>query len=87
MTYSYNPTGSWTARHQMTLNGKRDGFALADFRAGARSAMMKRGRAETIIEEVNSAVAQWPDFAEQAQVSQEWRKQIQRNLRLDLKPT
>jgi hypothetical protein len=28
MTYSYNPTGHWTASHQMTLNGKRDGFVL-----------------------------------------------------------
>lgn len=84
VTYSYNPTGIWTDRHQMTLNGKRDGFTLADFRAGARSAMMKRGRAETIIEEVSAAVAKWPDYAEEAQVSKEWRKQIQRNLRLVL---
>jgi len=28
--YSYNPRGSWTARHQMTLNGKRDHFEVAD---------------------------------------------------------
>jgi serine/threonine-protein kinase HipA len=84
VTYSYNPTGIWTDRHQMTLNGKRDRFTLADFRACARSAMMKRGRAETIIEEVSAAVAKWPDYAEEAQVSKEWRKQIQRNLRLVL---
>jgi serine/threonine-protein kinase HipA len=24
VTYSYNPSGAWTATHQMTLNGKRD---------------------------------------------------------------
>jgi serine/threonine-protein kinase HipA len=29
VTYSYNPTGSWTATHQMSMNGKRDGVALA----------------------------------------------------------
>jgi hypothetical protein len=28
------------------MNGKRDGFTLADFRACAKSALMKRGRAE-----------------------------------------
>src|SRR6267378_1897221 len=50
VTYSYNPTGDWTATHQMTMNGKRDGFTLADFRACAKSAVMKRGRAESIIE-------------------------------------
>ncbi len=86
VTYSYNPAGEWTARHQMTMNGKRDGFTLADFRACAQSALMKRGRAETIVEEVRAAVAKWPDYAEQAQVMKEWRQQIRRNLRLNLPP-
>jgi serine/threonine-protein kinase HipA len=82
--YSHNPAGDWTATHQMTMNGRRDGFTLADFRACAKSALMKRGRAETIVEEVRAAVSKWPDFAEQAQVANIWRKQIQKNLRLDL---
>ncbi len=84
VTYSYNPSGDWTATHQMTMNGKRDGFTLADFRACARSALMKRGRAEAIVEEMRAAVAKWPDYAEQAKVINEWRDQIQRNHRLDL---
>jgi len=82
--YSFNQTGEWTARHQMTMNGKRDGFTLADFRVCAKSTLMKRGRAETIVEEVRTAVAQWPDFAEQAGVMKEWRSQIQGHLRLNL---
>jgi serine/threonine-protein kinase HipA len=84
LTYSYNPTGAWTAMHQMTMNGKRDGFTLADFRACAKSASMKRGRAETIVEEVCTAAAKWSDYAEQAQVMNIWREQIQQNLRLEL---
>ena len=84
VTYSYNPTGIWTDRHQMTMNGKRDGFTLADFRAFAKIALMKRGRAETIVDEVRTAVKRWPEFAEQANVMKEWRNQIQHNLRLDL---
>jgi serine/threonine-protein kinase HipA len=87
VTYSYNPTGDWTARHQMTMNGKRDGFTLADFRACAKSALMKRGRAEAIIEEVRAAVTKWPDYADQAQVMNDWRKQIQHHLRLNLPRT
>jgi serine/threonine-protein kinase HipA len=83
VTYSYNPAGSWTATHQMTMNGKRDGFTLADFRACANSALMKRGRAEAIVEEVRAVVAKWPAYAEQAQVMSEWRKQIQKNHRLE----
>lgn len=84
MTYSYNPSGDWTATHQMTMNGKRDGFTLADFRACAKSALLKRGRAETIVAEVRAAVARWPDYAEQARVTAEWRKTIGRVLRLEL---
>lgn len=82
--YSYNPDGAWTASHQMTLNGKRDDFTMADFRACAQSAGMKRGRAEAIVGEVIAAVAKWPDYAAQARVDETWRDQIQRNLRLTL---
>jgi serine/threonine-protein kinase HipA len=83
VTYSFNPTGTWTATHQMTMNGRRDGFTLDDFRACARSALMKRGRAEAIVDEVRTAVRKWPDHAEQAQVMDSWRTQIQHNHRLN----
>lgn len=84
MTYSYNPGGTWTSLHQMTINGKRDGFTMEDFRACARAASMKRGRAEAIIAEVQSAVRLWPERAEQAGVAEGWREQIQRAHRLEL---
>ena len=84
LTYSYNPSGRWTASHQMTINGRREGFSLADLRACAASAMLKRGRAAKIFEEVRAAVTRWPEFAEQAKVERAWRGQIQRNLRLSL---
>lgn len=82
VTYSYNPGGAWTAMHQMTLNGKRDGFALADFEACAKAALMKRGRAASIIEEVQAAVKRWPEFAAEAKLSDEWRDKIQKTHRL-----
>ena len=84
MTYSFNPGGDWTARHQMTMNGKRENFTREDFRACAKSAVMKRGRAEAIINEVQSAVAQWIEFAQAARVARTGRQQIQENLRLNL---
>jgi serine/threonine-protein kinase HipA len=83
VTYSYNPSGAWTAHHQMTLNGKRDDFDLDDFRAGARSAAMKRGRAEAIIEEVRRAVARWREYADEAGVPPVWRDRIYQTLRLN----
>jgi serine/threonine-protein kinase HipA len=82
VTYSYNPSGAWTASHQMTLNGKRDGFALEDFQACAKTAAMKRGRAEAILAEVHQAVARWPEFADRAGVPAGWRDRIDQTLRL-----
>ncbi len=83
VTYSYNPSGAWTASHQMTLNGKRDGFAMADFQACAKAASMKRGRAGAIVDEVRRAVSRWPDYADEAGVRAAWRDKIYKVLRID----
>ena len=82
MTYSFNPAGSWTASHQMTLNGKRDDFIMDDFKACAKTASMKRGRAEAIVREVQEVVSRWKAYAEQAGVPVSMRDQIGRSLRL-----
>jgi serine/threonine-protein kinase HipA len=82
MTYSFNPSGAWTASHQMTLNGKREDFSMDDFNACARAASMKRGRAASIIEEVQDVVSRWKDYAETAGVPDAWREKIQGTLRL-----
>ena len=84
VTYSYNPAGQWTAAHQMTINGKNDDFNLADFRACAKTASMKRGRAEAIVEEVRHAVSRWKDFADEAGVDPAQRDKIRAALRLEL---
>lgn len=82
VTYSYQPSGAWTSSHQMTINGKRDNFDREDFRACARTASMKRGRAESIIEEVRNVVKNWPDYAEKAGVAEGWKNTILGSLRL-----
>ena len=82
VTYSYNPSGTWTAMHQMTLNGKRDNFSLQDFEACAKAALMKRGRAAKILGEVCVAVKSWPEFADEAGVSHDWQVKIQNSHRL-----
>jgi len=68
MTYSYNPQGDWTSRHQMSLNSKRDDFTIDDFKACAKNVSMKRGRAEEIVHEVRTAVLQWKQFANKSGV-------------------
>jgi len=84
MTYSYNPAGSWTASHQMTMNGKTDGFTMDDFKACAKLASMKRGRAEAIVKEVQEVVANWHTYAQEAGVPERTQQQIQQTLRLKI---
>ena len=84
VTYSYNPSGDWTATHQMTVNGKRDGFVMADVRAVAKTAGLKRGRAEAIYEDVRTAVACWQAFAGKAELGGELVRKIGNVHRLDL---
>jgi serine/threonine-protein kinase HipA len=82
--YSHNPSGAWTAAHQMTVNGKRDGFALEDLRVVAKTASMKRGRAEAILEEVRSAVARWPEFAAESRVPEDQARAIGKAHRMEI---
>jgi serine/threonine-protein kinase HipA len=64
----------------MSLNGRQEQFTLGDFRAAAKSAGMKRGRAESILDEVCTVAGRWPAYAEEALVDVAARRQIQRNL-------
>lgn len=84
ITWSYNPNGDWTSRHQMSVNGKRDSFTLDDFRSCADIAGLKRGRSDAIFQEVRAAVSRWDEFAESTDVDTRWRKQIASSLRLDI---
>jgi len=84
VTYSYNPGGRWTSSHQMTLNGKRDGFTGEDFEAAGRAVSLKRGRAREILDEVSGAVARWPEYAGVARVDAAHVAGVQAALRLVL---
>lgn len=82
MTWSFNPKGDWTASHQMTLNRKQDNFTMDDFKTCANTALMKRGRAGKIINEVKEIVSNWKIYANKAGVATKQRDQIQQTLRL-----
>jgi serine/threonine-protein kinase HipA len=84
MTYSYNPSGAWTRDHQLSLNGKRDRFAVEDFKACAKTASMKRGRAEQILQEVQDAVLNWNDFAKAVGVPDDLAQRIAKAQRTDI---
>ena len=84
LTYAYNPDGAWTGSHQMSLNGKRDGFDLEDFQACARGASLRRGAAAEILEQVQAVVRQWPRFAAEAGVPDPIARRIAQAHRLDI---
>jgi serine/threonine-protein kinase HipA len=84
ISYAWNPRGEWTSRHQMSANGKRDGFEREDMLALAKVADIKNARAEQMIQHVIEVVRHWPDFAREAGVNDEQVKKIQASHRTSL---
>lgn len=84
LTFAYNPEGQWTNQHQMSLNGKRDGFSYADFSAVASRFSLSSQRADTIIQQVAEAVSRWRHFAQEAGVAEHQINEVAVCLRLNL---
>jgi serine/threonine-protein kinase HipA len=72
----------YTRHHQMTLNGKVDGFVRADLLTlGARVGLRQDGAA--VLEQVLAAVREWPKYAEKSGVPDSRRDAIQALHRLE----
>ena len=84
ITYSYQPSGRWTSRHQMSMNGKRDDFELLDFKEFAKNASMPRGHAEKIVKEITEVVSSWKNYADASDVPPDQRDKIFNALRLNI---
>lgn len=84
VTYAYRPKSRWTRRHQMSINGKRDDFSIADLEAVAKHASLKRGVAKRVFGEVREAVESWPEIAATAGVPERRIAQIASAQRLQL---
>jgi serine/threonine-protein kinase HipA len=82
--WAWKPGNLWLERHQMSINGKRTGFTVADLREVGRVAGLKRGRAEAILAEVVAMVAGWPAIAGQVGVEEQMAEQIGRSHELTL---
>ena len=61
MTYAHNPSGDWTHKHQMTVNGKRERFGYDDLIAVADEMNIKKG--SQIIDQIVEVVSRWREFA------------------------
>lgn len=86
VAYSYNPNGAWTSRHQMSLNGKRDGFQVIDLVTFAQTAGLKKAKAMALLREVADSVKNWRSYAAASGVSTRNMNRIEKTFRVDLFP-
>ncbi len=77
--FSYSPGGTWTNVHQSSINGKYDNFTKDDLLDFAKKFGIKK--ANTILEEVVSAVNQWSKVATEVDVPKEKIQYINKYLR------
>ena len=85
VAYSYNPSGSWTRDHQMSLVGKRNDFSRDDLMVFASNAGLKPTRARQAIEDVVTSVENWHEHADKARVEQLDVARIENTFRMDLR--
>lgn len=67
--FAYNPKGTWTDTHQMSINGKFDDITRQDLLACAASNNIKK--ANEMIDKVCEVVSRWPETAKNCGVPQE----------------
>lgn len=84
VSYAYNPDGSWTHRHQMSLNGKQDHFEMMDLVEFGAFCGLKPAKGRGIVEEIHAQVGRWMDFAGQAGVPEGMAARIDRALRREI---
>lgn len=78
ITFSYRPDSTWVNKHQMTMNGKREGFLLEDFIDSALNMNIKKRKALEILEQVESTAKCYKSFAEKANIQERNANVIQR---------
>ena len=78
MGYAYNPQGGWTAKHQMSVNGKFEDITRGDLLAVAAANNIKD--ATEVIDQVTDAVAAWPQTARNCGVPEAMIAGIEKNM-------
>lgn len=82
MGYAYNPNGTWTSAHQMSVNGKFDNITRADLLELAARNNIRN--ASQIIDEVCDACAGWYKIAKECSVPQAMIDKILPNMHLSI---
>lgn len=72
--HAYRPDSIWVSQHALSVNGKRNGITRYDLERVANSMNIKK--ASSIVNQVNSVVKRWPEFAEEEKVNSDKRDKI-----------
>lgn len=76
LTYAYDPSNFWLARHQMSVNGKLEEITPEDILACGLHMNLSRQKVKVILEQISSGVRKWSSFAEEAKVPEKDMQQI-----------
>jgi len=82
LCYSYSQSGKWTNKHQLSLNGKQDGFTMRDLLQVAEKQNIRN--AKEIIAQIHDIVSRWKNYAIEHKVKTEYINLIQENLMLKI---
>jgi serine/threonine-protein kinase HipA len=74
ITYAYRPDSPWVARHQMSINGKRDGIKDEDLLRVAELTNIKKPK--EIIQQIKEVVSGWAEIAQSCGVTEGAVKEI-----------
>lgn len=83
LSFAFNPTGEFTSRHQMSINGKLDGFVRDDLEAIAVRAGLVRGRWSSLLDQVVESTTNWESISADAEVPHERAAAIKDAFRLE----
>lgn len=72
--HAYQPKHAWVSQHVLSINGKRTNITKDDLLIVGQS--IKNKKASEIISEINDAVSNWNNYAENARVAPKLRDEI-----------
>ncbi len=78
LCFSFDPNNHWVNKQTLSVNGKRLDINKNDLMTIARDNNIKKG--EKIIDEINSTIKSWNNYAEQAQLRNDLKERIHNSL-------
>ena len=76
--FSYDPTNKWVSQQTLSVNGKHSNIMEDDLMTVAKTNNIKKGK--EIVEEINTVVRKWDDFASRVNVREDLKRNIKDNL-------